>query len=79
MSVAVGLWVMGELLQAELAAKVGPKGKHDPDRTACRHGSAPGSVVLGSRRMPVDRPRQRGLEEGFTVWRLGSASGWRGR
>ena len=51
---------MGELLQAELEAKVGPKGKHDPAaRTASRHGSAPGSVVLGGRRVPVDRPRAR--------------------
>ena len=59
MSVAVGLRVMGELLQAELEAKVGPKGRHDPDRTASRHGTAPGSVVLGGRRVPVDRPRAR--------------------
>jgi putative transposase len=59
MSVAVGLRVMGELLQAELEAKVGAKGKHDPDRTASRHGTAPGSVVLGGRRVPVDRPRAR--------------------
>jgi transposase-like protein len=59
MSVAVGLRVMGELLQAELEAKVGPKGKHDPARTASRHGWAPGSVVLGGRRVPVDRPRAR--------------------
>jgi transposase-like protein len=59
MSVAVGLRVMGELLDAELATKVGAKGKHDPDRTASRHGTAPGSVVLGGRRVPVDRPRAR--------------------
>jgi putative transposase len=59
MSVAVGLRVMGELLEAELEAKVGPKGRHDPDRTACRHGTASGSVVLGGRRVPVDRPRAR--------------------
>jgi transposase-like protein len=59
MSVAVGLRVMGELLQAELEAKVGPKGKHHADRTASRHGTAPGSVVLGGRRVPVDRPRAR--------------------
>jgi len=59
MSVAVGLRVLGELLQAELAAKVGAKGKHDPARTASRHGSASGSVVLGGRRVPVDRPRAR--------------------
>jgi hypothetical protein len=50
---------MGGLLDAELAAKVGAKGKHDPARTASRHGTAPGSVVLGGRRVPVDRPRAR--------------------
>jgi putative transposase len=59
MSVAVGLRVMGELLDAELATRVGAKGKHDPARTASRHGTAPGSVVLGGRRVPVDRPRAR--------------------
>jgi putative transposase len=59
MSVAVGLRVMEELLEAELAAKVGPKGRHDPDRTASRHGRAGGSVVLGGRRVPVNRPRAR--------------------
>ena len=59
MSVAVGLRVMEGLLEAELAAKVGPKGRHDPDRTASRHGRARGSVVLGGRRVPVQRPRAR--------------------
>lgn len=56
MSVAVGLRVMSKL-QAELAAKVGPKARHDPDRTADRDDTAPGSVVLGGRRVPVQRPR----------------------
>jgi putative transposase len=62
MSVAVGLRVMAELLEAELAAKVGPKHAKQPGRTARRHGSAPGSVVLGGRRMPVDRPRARTID-----------------
>ncbi|MGH7703748.1 MAG: hypothetical protein ACREMO_11675, partial [Gemmatimonadales bacterium] len=43
--------------EEELAATVGPKGKHDPARTATRNGSAPGSVVLGGRSVPVRRPR----------------------
>ena len=59
MSVAVGLQVMAELMEAELAAKVGPKHAKQPGRAARRHGSAPGSVVLGGRRVPVDRPRAR--------------------
>jgi putative transposase len=62
MSVAVGLRVMAELMEAELAAKVGPKHAKQPGRTARRHGSAPGSVVLGGRRMPVDRPRARTID-----------------
>jgi hypothetical protein len=38
---------------------VGPKGRHQPDRTAVRHGSQPGRVTLGGRRVRVDRPRVR--------------------
>jgi putative transposase len=33
-----------------------------PARLARRHGTAPGSVVLGGRRVPVDRPRARTLD-----------------
>ena len=62
MSVAVGLRVMAELLDAEVRAKTGPKHAKQPDRTARRHGTAPGSVVLGGRRVPVDRPRARTLD-----------------
>ena len=35
MSVGVGLGVLHELLEAEV---VGPKGRHNPDRNAVRHG-----------------------------------------
>ena len=62
MSVAVGLRVMAELLETELATKVGPKHAKQPGRAARRHGSAPGSVVLGGRRVPVDRPRARTVD-----------------
>jgi transposase-like protein len=56
-SCAAGLIVIAEMMQDELTGVVGPKGKHDPDRVAERNGSAPGSVVLGSRTVPVQRPR----------------------
>jgi hypothetical protein len=56
-SCAAGLVVIAEMMEQELALVVGPKGKHDPDRVAERNGSAPGSVVLGSRTVPVRRPR----------------------
>ncbi len=59
MSVAAGLAVMQAMFDAELTAVAGPKGKHDPQRTAVRHGAERGSVTLGGRRMPVSRPRAR--------------------
>ena len=58
-SVAIGLEVMGELVEAEVSELAGPKGKHDPGRSAYRHGSEAGRVTLGGRRVPVRRPRVR--------------------
>ena len=62
MSVAVGLRVMNEMMQAEVTDRVGPKHAKLPDRTASRHSAAPGSVVLGGRRVPVSRPRARSTD-----------------
>jgi len=61
-SVAIGLEVMSELQEAEVAELAGPKGKHDPGRSVYRHGSEAGRVTLGGRRVPVRRPRVRSLE-----------------
>lgn len=62
LSVATGLSVMQAMFEAEVAAVAGPKGKHDPARTAVRHGSEKGSVTLGGRRVAVTRPRARTLD-----------------
>ena len=59
MSVAVGLRVMAEMMESEVTAKVGAKHAKLADRTASRHGTEDGSVVLGSRRVAVRRPRAR--------------------
>ncbi len=59
LSVAAGMAVMQAMFDAEVTAACGPKGKHDPDRSAVRHGAGQGSVVLGGRRLPVARPRAR--------------------
>lgn len=59
MSVATGLRVMSAMMQAEITGLAGPKGKHNPGRSAVRHGSARSSVTLGARRVPVSRPRAR--------------------
>jgi transposase-like protein len=59
LSVEVGLGVLRELLEAEVDQVVGVKGKHNPERTAVRHGHEDGEVTLGGRRVGVERPRVR--------------------
>jgi putative transposase len=59
LSVGVGLGVLGELMAEEVEEVCGPKGRHDPDRVAYRHGSDDGEVTLGGRRVAVERPRMR--------------------
>ena len=50
------------MFEAEITEVAGPKGKHDPDRAAVRHGTGKGSVTLGGRRISVDRPRARTID-----------------
>ena len=59
LSVGVGLGVLTELMEEEVEEVVGAKGRHDPDRTAVRHGHEDGEVTLGGRRVGVQRPRAR--------------------
>jgi len=62
LSVGVGLGVLAELLEEEVVDVVGTKGKHDPERTAVRHGHESGEVTLGGRRVGVERPRVRSAD-----------------
>jgi putative transposase len=62
LSVGVGLRVVHELMEAEVAEVVGVKGKHNPERSASRHGHEDGSMTLGGRRVPVSRPRMRSVD-----------------
>jgi len=62
LAVGAGLQVMQQLMEADVAAVCGPRGRHDPDRAATRHGSGRGSVTLGGRRVPVSRPRVRAID-----------------
>jgi len=59
LGVGVGLGVVNELMRAEVEEVVGPKGKHNRDRVARRHGHEDGSLTLGGRRVQVRRPRMR--------------------
>jgi transposase-like protein len=62
LSVGVGLGVLAELMDEEVDEVVGPRGRHDRDRVAVRHGREGGEVTLGGRRVPVDRPRVRAAD-----------------
>ncbi len=59
LSVGVGLAVVEEVMQAEVTHLVGPRGKHNPDRSANRHGEEPRQVTLGARRVVISKPRVR--------------------
>ena len=59
LSVGVGLGVLAELLEEEVDEVVGPKGRHNAERSAVRHGRESGEVTLGGRRVQVERPRVR--------------------
>ncbi len=62
MSVAAGMAVMAAMFEAEITVATGPKGRHDPQREAVRHGTGKGSLTLGGRRVAVSRPQARTLD-----------------
>lgn len=62
LAVGAGLQVMNAIMEAGVTAACGPRGRHDPQRTATRHGHGAGSVSLGGRRVPVERPRIRAFD-----------------
>jgi len=62
LAVGTGLQVMQVLMDEDVTAVAGPKGKWDPDRVATRHGHDDGEVTLGGRRVPVRRPRVRSAD-----------------
>jgi putative transposase len=62
LAVGTGLQVMAAIMEEDVIAKCGPRGRHDASRTAVRHGHGAGSVSLGGRRIPVRRPRMRAAD-----------------
>jgi transposase-like protein len=61
---APGLLVMGQMMEAELTSRIGPKHAKLPEREGNWHGTAQGSVVLGARKVALERPRGRHPENG---------------
>lgn len=54
-----GLLIMKAVMDAEVESLAGPKGKHDPHRSATRWTAQPGYVVLAGKKVPVIKPRVR--------------------
>jgi putative transposase len=63
LAVGAGLAVLHECMEHEVDEVVGPKGRHDRERTTKRHGHVGGEVTLGGRRVPVSRPRVRTADD----------------
>ena len=59
LSVGVGLGVLSELMEEEVAEVVGPRSKPNPARAVYRHGHERGEVTLGGRVIAAERPRVR--------------------
>jgi transposase-like protein len=72
-----GLLVMHQLMEAELAQRIGPRHARIEDRRASRHGTTTGSVVLGGRKVRATRPRGRtteGTEVALDSWAVFSST-----
>src|SRR6266545_3885310 len=76
LSVACGFQVVAEMMAADVERICGPKGKHDGDRVAYRHGTEARQLPLGGALVKTDRPRARttdGGEVALPTWEAFSA------
>ena len=62
LSIRLGLQTLQQLMSNEVDAVSGPKGQHNPARTAVRHGVEEGYVYIGDRRVPIIHPRVRAID-----------------
>ena len=59
---AVGIQALMTLMEQDVEPMAGPKGKHNPHRTAYRHGTQSTSIPMGNQRIAIERPRVRSIE-----------------
>lgn len=74
--VDAGMAALADVLEQERAAACGPRYVHQAERRAFRAGHAVGELVLGGRRVQVERPRARtvdGEEVTLPTWRAFAA------
>ena len=56
---AVGIQTLMSMMDQDVETLAGPKGKHDQNRTAYRHGFQETSIPMGPQRLSIKRPRVR--------------------
>jgi putative transposase len=65
LSMSLGLEVMRMMLEEDVTRYAGPKGKHNTEeRTGYRHGTENTTVVIGGKKVRVERPRVRAKDGG---------------
>lgn len=63
LSMSLGLEVMRMMFEEDVEQYTGPKGKHNTQgRTGYRHGTDKTTVVMGGKKVRVDRPRVRAMD-----------------
>jgi len=62
LSVELGLMIFSQMMEEETVKIAGPKGKHNADRSAYRHGKEKTQIVLGGTKIQTERVRVRGLD-----------------
>jgi transposase-like protein len=60
--VSAGKQVLGAMMEQDRTALCGPKWAPNPERAGYRHGTAPGAITLGGRRITIERPRARSVD-----------------
>ena len=61
---AAGLAALQLLMEEDVTRLAGPKGRHNPQRQAYRHGHEDSSVTIAGSNAPIKRPRARTKDEG---------------
>jgi len=75
LSISLGLEVMWLMLEEDVTQFAGTKGKHNMDgRIGYRHGTEKTTVVMGEKKIRVNRPRVRALDGGANCLEKLSAS-----
>ena len=59
---AVGIQALMTMMNQDVEAIAGPKGRHDPNRTAYRHGLQATTIPMGNQRLTIERPRARSID-----------------